>query len=496
MNNRFTSVNIEMNNSEIRFKTQNYDRSTVENPTRSMESLNRYFATLPKEHQIEVFETYTAIRESFDSVRSRERLTTKLKVHIARLYDVLDVCKMFRWFEMYLDINAGKVNEQYSEDDGPRELTYIRSEYKGLIRLGMVLKPLLPIIGEYMAVINKDVGTPYKEYRSMELVDARLLARPEWERLAVYVQVNSTYSRKTSSAVYGALSTEELPEWLLAFAVIRKVILIDPSDSSEHIVRTMYNFLKSKMDQMDKSFERMAPKPRPNDSGIQEDNMSLMENTRVRQLISKRVPRDIEHYINNHWKDMVQSLQPGIDIRFVKECITNVTRSSILINEVHYMLCGIVTSGIFSSGAQYHITHKPMCYLLGIVQAILYTRGFPVLGNLCSANFLARDPGEFSLGGDSHVKSRVTRNDLETLSNIYPHYRRSSAKPLTPKNNVGNDWIDNLLTRISSVNVEYNIPASLDVDNLSGTQMIVPGNFRPECARFLIDMDQHYRELR
>ncbi len=494
-NNKFTTVDVELDGLQVKFNTQNFDRSNVSDPGRSIEPLNRYLASLTPDEQRDVLGIYDDIRDSFDSVRSRERLTAKLKSHISRLYDTLDVCRMFRWLELHLDINAGEVNEHYSPDDGPRELTYIRSEYKGLVRLGMVLKPLLPIIGEYMAVIYKDVGTAYKEYRTMELIDPRILARPEWERLSTYVTVNSTYSRKTTSAVYGALSTEELPEWLLAFAVIRKVLLIDPNDGTEHIVRKMYNYLKSKMDQMDKSFERIGDKHRPTETNRDEDNLSIMENTRVRQELSKRVPRDIEHYIIKHWREMATRLEPDVNLKFVKECIDTLNRSNLVINEAHYMLCGSLAGEIFAPSAQYHITHVHMCHLLGIVQAIYYTRGFPILGNLCSAKFTARDPDEFSLGGEGHVKSRVSRADLEILSDIYPHYRRSSAKQLTPKNNVGNDWIDSLLNKISSVNIEYNLPRSVDEENLTGTQLIVPGNFRPECARFLMDLDKRFRGL-
>lgn len=493
-NNRFTSVDVELNDTTIKFNTQNFDRSNVDNPMRSMDSLNRYLASLSPEDQNEIFETYDDIRESLDSVRSRERLTVKLKQHIARLYDTIDVDKMFRWLELHLDINAGEVNERYSADDGPRELTYIRSEYKGLVRLGMVLKPLLPVIGEYMAAIAKDVGTAYKEYRTMDLIDARILAREEWERLQVYVTVNSTYSRKTTSAVYGSLSTEELPEWLLSFAVIRKVLLIDPNDGNEHIVRKMYNYLKSKMDQMDKSFERIGDKHRPTDNAREEDNLSIMENTRVRQELSKRVPRDIEHYVINHWQEMAERLQPDINMKLVKACIDSATRSNLVVNEVHYMICGNMVSEIIAPAAQYHITHVPMCHLLGICQAILHTRGFDVLAALCSAKFLARDPDEFSLGGSGHVKSRVSRVDLEELSEIYPHYRRTSGKPLTPKNNVGSDWIEELLDKVNSVNIEYNLPRTLQGEESGeGMPLIIPSNFRPECARFLKDLDKHYR---
>ena len=493
-NNRFTSVKVELDDTTISFNTQNFDRSNVNDPARSMGPLNRYLASLSKEDQQEILETYDDIRESFDSVRSRERLTVKLKQHIARLYDTIDVDKMFRWLEMHLDISAGEVNEHYSEDDGPRELTYIRSEYKGLVRLGMVLKPLLPIIGEYMAAIAKDVGTAYKEYRTMDLIDPRIMARPEWERLNVYVTVNSTYSRKTTSAVYGSLSTEELPEWLLSFAVIRKVLLIDPNDGTEHIVRKMYNYLKSKMDQMDKSFERIGDKHRPTDNAREEDNLSIMENTRVRQELSKRVPRDIEHYVIRHWETMAERLQPGIDIKLVKACIDTLVRSNLVVNEVHYMICGNMVSEVIAPSAQYHITHVPMCHLLGICQAILHTRGFDVLAALCSAKFLARDPGEISLGGSGHAKSRVTRADLEILAEIYPHYRRTSGKPLTSKNNVGNDWIDDLSDKVNSVNIENNLPTPLETDETAeGTPLIIPSNFRPECARFLMDLDKHYR---
>lgn len=479
----------------ITFNVQSFDRSNVANPLRSMAPLNSYLNTLPLDQQRAVYDAYVAMRESFDNVRSRERLTKKLRLQVAALYDAIGIEAMFQWLNLHMDINAGEVNENYSADDGPRELTYIRSEYKGLVRLGMVLKPMLPIIGEYMAAIAKDVGTAYKEYRSMNLIDSRIVDREEWQRLSVYVEVNSSYSRKTTSAVYGALGTEELPEWLLAFAVIRKVLLIDPNDGNEHIVRKMYNYLKSKMDQIDKSFERVGDKHRPTDNGREEDNLSIMENTRVRQEISKRVPKDIEHYIVNNYKAMAERLEPGIDQALVQQCINNVSRRSIVVSEVQYMLCGPLVVEVISNSSLYLITHIPMCHVLGICQAILHTRGFPVLAALCTAKFIARDPNEFSLGGEGQVKSRIARVDLDKLSEIYPHYRRSSAKQLTAKNNVGNDWTDDLLGKVSSVDIEYNLPNKLNQDNLNGTQLIIPSNFRPEVARYLMDLDTRYRRV-
>ena len=81
----------------VTFNVQSFDRSNVADPARSMWALNSYLNTLPLEQQRAVFDAYAAMRESFDNVRSRERLTKKLRLQVSALYDAIGIEPMFQW---------------------------------------------------------------------------------------------------------------------------------------------------------------------------------------------------------------------------------------------------------------------------------------------------------------------------------------------------------------------------------------------------------------
>jgi len=459
-----------------------------------LEPLNKYIATLNERDQRGIFEAYGNILDAFNTVKDRKRLASKLAVQINVIYDHLDVTKMLSWLTFHLTVNDMESNEQYSPDDGPRELTYIRSEYRGLVRLGVVLKPLLPIISMYMTSIAPIVGTSFKEYQAIKLVDSRIMATEEWQRLRVYVEITSQYASKLNSAIMGTLGSVELPQWLLSYAVIRKVLISDPADDNENVVRKMYNYLKSKMDKLDNAFDNISDKRMPRDHGRAEDNVSCAEDTSIRQDIPRRVPTLTEYYITTHGADLATRLEPQIDITLVESCIRRCIAIKSPTNDIHRKLVGCIINPLFPARTVYLISNEAFSIVNGVTQAILEHWGYSYLAALLSAEYGPTTNEEFSMGGDSAPRSRVPKDISTTLKGLYPHYRRSNAKELNDKNNVGNEWIEELLHHIQDYAVTYSSTKRLATYSLNGTPANIPSDFRPTTANFLIQLDSYYQE--
>lgn len=492
---KFKEISIEFKGERVLFSTQPFDRSNIADPQRSLEPLNNYIATWPADRQAALFDTYREIRGILDNVAQIKRMVDKLKPAISSLYDIINLDEFFGWLRMHLSVaTATSVEVQYNPDAGDRDLTYVREEYQGLVYLGVAMKPLLPVFGEFLNIVTKDVGNEYKEYHSMRLLDQRIVDREEFKRLTRYVEANASYSKNTTTAIYAGLGSAELPDWLLALGLLRKVLLVDPKDIQEHIIQKIYNYLKSKMEGLDKNkkgFMRISDKHRPKETGREEDNMSIMESTRAKQEISPRVARSIEHYIKNHWRAAIKEIDTELDVKTVKTSIDFALASDLTFTDLHYMLAGCIVSPVFSARALYLIDHESMSYIIGIAQAFYCKRGFPILASLCTAKVQPQDEDDFSLSGGPAMQ-RVARKELEELNRIYPHTKRATGKELTARNNVGVEWIERLFESVSAFRLMYNQPEYVDGFDVNGRKLQLPADFRNQTARFLIDLDTVY----
>lgn len=492
---KFKEISVEFKGERVCFGTLPFDRSNITDPQRSLEPLNGYMANWPDDRQAALFDAYREARGILDNVAQIQRMVQKLKPVIATIYDIINLDEFFYWLRMHLNVaTATSVDVHYNPDAGDRDLTYVREEYQGLVYLGVAMKPLLPIFGEFLNLVTKDVGNEYKEYHSMRLLDQRLVDRPEFKRLTRYVEANASYSKNTTTAIYAGLGSAELPDWLLALGLLRKVLLVDPRDNQEHIIQKIYNYLKSKMEGLDKNkkgFMRISDKHRPKETGREEDNMSIMESTRAKQEISPRVPRSIEHYIKNHWESAIAEIDPELDVRSVRECIAFAKKADLTFTDLHYMLAGCIVSPLFSARGLYLIDHAAMSIVIGIAQAFYVKRGFPILASLCTARIAPQETDDFSLSGGPAMQ-RVARKELDELNRIYPHTKRASGKELTARNNVGVEWIERLFESVSAYRLTYNQPELVDGFDVNGRKLQLPADFRNQVARFLIDLDTVY----
>lgn len=470
-----------------------FERARIEDPNRIFDYVNEYLATLDPDVQAELFGIYKTCAADIESIGMITLLQSKLRSAVGEICDLVNIDRFFNWLAIHMDTDVRDVSEEYNPAVGERDLTYIRSEYIGLIRLGVVIKLFLPLFGAYMPKTKHVYGPEFKEYRALDILTADIIQREEYQRLRLYVEANSRYNAKTTSAIYGGLGTEELPAWLFSFALIRKILLVDPKESNIQIIQKTYSYLKRKVEQLDKAFEKITDKSRVNDRvGMEEDNISVIENTKIKDEINPRAPRSIGNYITSRTSELARAIDPNVDLTMVKKCVVFANRNRQPVHDLHYMICGNMVSVRFSPRAVYLIESNEMSVLIGICQAILFQNGFGQLASLLTGKKELQDEDDMHFGITSGM-SRVNKARLEQLTERWPHYRRLNGKELRPRNNTAIEWIDRLSDLITTDQYVYNEPVEL-AGEFNNAPINLDGDLKQNIADFALFLDKVYRD--
>lgn len=132
--------------------------------------LNDFIKTLPINEQRIIYDAYQQIRYTLDNVigsNSRE-LVAALKSYVTMISQVLDIDKIYFWINNYTNIRAPiDFKDSYEHDinvNKTAEKTYLKDEYIYLIAYCIALKAFIPLWGEYINLIRKEIGTDFKEY--------------------------------------------------------------------------------------------------------------------------------------------------------------------------------------------------------------------------------------------------------------------------------------------------------------------------------------------
>lgn len=464
------------------------------NPRRIFDAPNGYLATLTPERQEEIFKCYAEIHDALTTIGMQRVLVLTLRQKLTVLCRLLDVDGLYSYCSANVRVYAESVSEEYSTASGTRELTYTRSEYCNLVYLGVLMKFVLPVVAGFISKIGKEVGSNFKEYAALNLLPSEITELEEFQRLFVYVTDYTGFLKRATSAVYSGLGTEEVPEWLMSWALFRKVAVFDNQDPTSNLVAAMYKYLKSRLNtlgrEMSKNIKVVSDKNRPTDKVNEEDNQSMIEYVRAKEDKDPQDPEECNAYILHNYQHMAQRMAPGINPDLVEECVENSLEQNIVYSDMHYMLCGTLLRIPSSANLVYHISPQAMNILAGVCQAVFYNDEFPELGILCTAEIREKETNKFGMdiGGEGKRK-RITRDRVRLLQERFPHYRRQSASPLEPKNNVGSEWVERLFGCIVHNSLKCHIPESLQggpfID--SNNTYVMPANFRSIVADWVME---------
>ena len=214
-----SEVFLKHNGEELYWSLKFIDRTSVAKD-QMFNEINAYWNSRPVAEQDEIFNVYKEIRNAFDQMHADQTILTNiLKPLVAKLLDLHPMESIQHWVDFKSNIIIpNDISECYFEEENPsctRERTYIRSDYKQLVLLAVILRTMLPIWGEYINQTQKETGTTWKEYYAFQLLSQSHLFNGFYtndysqpvERLRMYINGILGTEKNIPTVIFGGISS-------------------------------------------------------------------------------------------------------------------------------------------------------------------------------------------------------------------------------------------------------------------------------------------------
>jgi hypothetical protein len=487
---KMTMVLMEHAGEQMVWSTNTYERTSFHNINTFFDDINRYWASLDAKTQLGIWNTYQEMLWTMNNVSTLIQLHFKMRDLTKQLYEYHDLEELKRSVLFYGDV---KIPATMKTEYGPKDIeprTYLRDDYLDLVIFTIALRPMVPVFGEYIDRVKKEVGSTQKEHQAMGILStSKLYETPAMKRLRVYVYSSVEYEDVSISAVLDGLGSDELPEWLLNRSIIRKVLVGEvnvPGDKST-IISNIYNFIISNNRSMDRNFKgKVTDKRQPKD-GADEDNISLVETYKVKQEVSDGAIVLASVY-TERTMEMATRVDPEADLRLVQLALNEACRQEFLqIMTHHITLTQWVMNKAISARSIPSLNKPALLRAMGVTQGLLWSWGFKELALLMTASPVIENDDD--LIGTVESRTRIPKDYLDKLVEKYPYYQRTSSKMQNERqSNVGAKAIDTLAKEIYQHDWVVTGPKVLVKEVLpTGTDVfIAPPDIKSQLAQLLL----------
>ena len=437
-----SETQIKGDNETLVFSTSVYERTKLEKNENVYSEINRFLQTLPDEVNASIFSVYkrviTFLRHSSDF----NILTDNVTNLVAELYNLIDIQRLESWVYGFNKIvYPTSVSSSVGQDLNP-DKTYVRADYDALVILTIALRFMLPIWGEYQAITLPEVKGKWKEYEASRLLTkSTLINHRSVDRLSVFIETHIPLTAKKEAAILAGLGTEQIPEWLLAGALVKRLTVADIHDEGG-LIRNVYGFVNNYIKEMDQYWGGVKPK---NGDGGDDDasDFSIVEKYRVKKLRSEGDARASVVYVTldsgrdgfpdlrDHLR-MAKQIDPTIPDNLVAACF----RATVLSSPQHTVQDWQVTIAQLiyykkaMSPKSVAVLNKVQLtnYVFVVAQALLFHWNFIELALLIKAvPYVVEDS---SVMMHMAPLDRIAAKTMEPLDNTYP-YKLNTTKAAT-----------------------------------------------------------------
>mgnify|MGYP001584319343 CR=1 FL=1 len=470
--------------------------------------MNEFMAALPEEKQLDLYNHYSrldSVLASYGDVTNRtgndldECLTeiardifTIIKYEDLREYIIKSRHMQFP-SELTDDyVTADKITPSY------KDKTYLKAEYIDLTAAVMGLRWMIPIWGSYLPIASKEHGARWKEYKGYALLgDTSLKQSPAFERLETYIRANIKDEDFELAVVFQHLSSEEIPTYLMALAVIRKLSVSPLSylTANDHLMKVVYNYVCGPKNRMTGVFGDEIKKKTDNEGMVDDSNGSVLDIFKMKEAVSTGELAIFELYVKDY-VDAAFGIDTEIDQDRVELCVNYATSiENYDYDDAQITVCIWVMSTVLAGCVIEMFDRRTLLTAMGIAQTVLWKWNFKQLAALLTAT-----PVKLEDGQKHNTPPRVDINsaNMARLAAIYPYTLPSDGKRADSGNstNVGVRDVETVATVLLGCSWEPRCPRDLarECDRADVTRRLDPTpDLRDELAELLIQLDEFKR---
>lgn len=463
-------------------------------------TVNGYLQTLPRDTRISIYDIYAKAAEVLDRQHYVDRLDSQLEDLLKNLVELIDLQRLSRYIQTDSGIiipsdvktDFADVSDMYG-----RSRTYLRHEYIDLLTVLIALRFVLPIWSVYMTLIQEIVASNTRELRAYSLLRKSAIAtHPAYARLLVYIEDWFNPTVKTTSATVSGIGRSEIPEWLCALVMVRRLPVIDVTNSGNgpNVINRLSAYVKDSINNLEKKFkERIKSKKQPGESKAVDRDPSFMETYRVKQDIpyGDIVAHDV--WLTNIL-NACRAIVPTIDPQLVA-AVLEVTDELELEELAEHNI--ILTQWVLDNAVPAPIIHalekRSVVAGMIITQCICHHWKLHTLALLATG---INTPRERDTLIDSHLS--IPDDIVKRLEEIYPYQRiphrsERGSKSKGPTLNYGIVTVSDMAVKLSKNIRRVRVPRFLtnrDVPVNTKGELITPKNIIVDLAILLIKLDE------
>jgi len=471
--------------------------------------VNEFISRMPEATQLALYDCYARL-ESVYSNYGGMGLTVKHSSDSLdnMLADIIgDISKIVKLADLRAYIVGNKniklpseLSDEYITNDKITPLymerTYRKSEYIDLTAVAMMTRFLIPVWGTYLPISGKENSPDMKEYNGYKLLDkSELYTCPALQRLETYVRANLVEGEYELTIVFKFLSSEEVPIYLMALALIRKLSIapLSAEFDKDHLMKIVYNYVCGNNNRMPAAFGSNI-KPKTDNEGLSDDNGSVWCVYKMKEQISTGDLMIVQVYITNYVFAGLD-IEPTLKEERIKQCVERAMNlQDFDPTPAQISLCLWVMSTVIAGCVVEMFDRKTLMISMGLAQAVLWEWGYPQLAILMTANLIPLEEGELL---PPIPRTKISQSNRELLEVIYPYKlpesKRSEAVVST---NPGIRGVEEVATELFRNEWEPRCPKPLAASYYRSDvsrRVEISTDIRDQIASLLIKLDGHIR---
>lgn len=462
-----TTLAIVHNGEEVLFDTVRLKKPATMEVERVFEFINSYLARLPIRRQEAIFNVYKRIKEIMDKVYMDSKRQTLLIAQVKELYVQIQLDEVVYHTANHLRVVVPnsimdryedlEISQRKAGDDTYRKRTYLRKEYVELVDTAIALKAMIPIWGEYLSKITgESLGGTYKEIRCLELLKNTTILRSEVvRRLREYIEITVPGNKEVMSSILHGMGTTDLPDWLLAIAMVRKICVVELSsgDDSANLVSVVYSSVMNTIRSMDRklsgSTKRLRSLDKPKSGNAFDESRDVMSIYKIKERISIGDLIDGDMYAVEYLDIARRLLGHAPDPVIVEKCVQAIgvlKEHNFTPSEDQEKIVRWLISPVISPWTIDNVTYVSLLHLIAASQIVLLHLNLPDVAVLLTAEIMLDDNGVVIGGIES--RSRISKEYAAKFSDTHPYYHVKGGRT-TDVVNVAHKGVDDLTKAFS-----------------------------------------------
>lgn len=413
---------------ELVWDASKFIKTKVRHPGGFFGFHNQYFKTLTGEQHDALFAVYQELFTLYMHGGGDILRTRRIQDNVAELFKLLDWDRFHQWccdksvVTIPSDIPA--TFETTVQHGATRDKTYDMRQYRDLAILGLFLRFALPVVAVALAENDIRAGTSLKEQRTFRIFNKSVVQTlAPVDRMRVYIAAHTAKFVMPTSAIIEGMCSAELPAYLLARVLIRKVMLAEADDN---VIKIAHRYIEQQQQAMQKGNGfggEVRDKTNHSSRKTDEDNVSVAENYKVKQTISDGDLQTLVYY-SQQLKEMAFKVDHSLDMNKLDICLRNLEQRPIVPSETYQKtLTQWVMASCMPARGIDSLNRSSLMRVMAVAQAVLWHWGFLDLALLMMTQRSNRPVSQF---GPSN-RTNLARKWHAEFAKRFPHYREPSS---------------------------------------------------------------------